>query len=154
MAVPVSVVEFARTGELGPVRLGLRPGEVEHILGPREGLDYTGRIWMYGSLEITFFEGVAKLIVVELLDPPTRFPGNLDVDVGPFVPGADSEKIKRALDEAGVPWHVDEAWSNDFQLTLVSEIGVAVVFGDDGRINSVYAGSIGGPGGGVRERGG
>ena len=129
------------------MHLGLSPEEVERILGPPEGIDDTSRIWFYRSLEITFFEGVAKLIVVELYDPPTRFPRALDVDAGPFVPGADSETIKQALDDAGVPWHVDEAWTiDDFQLTLAAGAGVAIVFYGDGRIDSVYVSSLGGPG--------
>jgi hypothetical protein len=143
MAARADLVEFVRTGELGPVHLGLRPEEVERILGPPEGIDDTGRIWFYRSLEVTILEGDAKLIVVELYDPPTRFPRTLDVDVAPFVPGADSETIKQALDDTGVPWHVDEAWTIDgFQLTLASGAGVAMVFTGERRIESVYASSL------------
>jgi hypothetical protein len=147
MAARADLVEFVRTGELGPVHLGLAPEEVERIPGPPEGIDATGRLWFYRSLEITFFDGVAKLIVVELSDPPTRFPRALDVDVGPFVPGAHSETIKQALDDAGVTWRVDEAWTiDDFQLTLATDAGVGIMFYGDGRLASVNASGIGGPG--------
>jgi hypothetical protein len=67
----------------------------------------------------------------------------VDVDVGQFVPGANSETITQALDDAGVPWRVDAAWTiDDFQLTLAAGAGVKIVFYGDGRIDSVYVSSL------------
>src|SRR5687767_7653095 len=59
--VDLLLARFFATGDLGPIRLGMSPEEVEMLLGPPEGLGLNmpkGTIlWKHGDLELIFVDG-------------------------------------------------------------------------------------------------
>jgi hypothetical protein len=92
-------------------------------------VDYKGRIWFYGSLEVSFFDGVSKMIAVALWDRPVKFPPPLVVELGPLAPGA---RIEAALDESR---------SFDYGSVLVVGSCVEITF-HDGRLDEMIASAV------------
>ena len=135
------LIDFVRTGELGVVRFGLTKDEVRELLGEPEGVGPATKgwwIWMYGSLEVSFLDGVATMIAVSLWDAPVTFPSPLAVELGPFTPGARLADVRDALDEAGIASTLDEGRTFEEQAVLVAGGWVEITFGE-GRVDEVIA---------------
>jgi hypothetical protein len=104
-------------------------------------VDSKGRIWFYGSLEVSFFDGVSKMIAVALWDPPVKFPPPLVVELGPLAPGARIEAVRDALDAEGIACTLDESRSFDDGAVLVVGSCVEITF-HDGRLDEMIASAV------------
>jgi hypothetical protein len=71
-----SLLDFARTGELGPIALGATRSHVQGLLGdPTDWVNDTPMrrwpIWKYGDAEVYFGDDVVVLIHFDTFDIPT-----------------------------------------------------------------------------------
>lgn len=117
--VSVSMQEFLRTGELGPVRLGISRRQLRGHLGEPEDWGPTPRakhnagIWKYGDIEFHFNGDTLWLIFA---DDVEKLHGGRAIDLDPWVlngevlVGQVLEELKEAhISCQRIPWMLDDA---------------------------------------------
>ena len=116
--ITVSMQDFLRTGEFGPVRLGMLRGQIRSLLGEPEDWGPSPRakhnvgIWKYGDIEFHFNEDVLWLLFA---DDIGTLDGGKAIDFDPWVlsGAASAESVLVDLEAAGIscqriPWSFDD----------------------------------------------
>lgn len=130
------LIEFLRTGNLGPLALGMARKEVEEILGKPEDSSRSRRnqpvCWKYGNLQVWIQQEVLTFIGLYFPDEQFQLPAVLGelIELPRTLDG-----LQGVLEEQGIGFRVDQ------QLTFVDQValrvgpGIQVVFRwDDGCI--------------------
>jgi len=117
--VSVSMQDFLRTGEFGPVRLGISRRQLRDHLGepenwgPAPRAKHNASIWKYGDIEFHFNGDTLWLIFA---DDVENLHGGRAIDLDPWVldGGALEEQVLKDLAAADIsyqriPWTLDDA---------------------------------------------
>ncbi len=130
------LLEFAATGRIGAVRVGMPLSEAEDLLGPgqprpmyRMRPDATGYPYRWGSLSLGMADGVVDDIKVNVMPgdvfhaPAALWP-RLDGTPSTF----EREEVLAALTEAGCPFETDERIPIPDQTKVRTKASTVVVF--------------------------
>jgi hypothetical protein len=113
--VQLSLVQFLRTGNLGPIRLGMTAVEVEAVLGKPDATGNTSRkhrwpsVWRYGDVEFGF-DPKQRLLVYLSVVPPidstggTRFNQNVRLDTFGVDGSTSPDRLEHLLAAHNVPY--------------------------------------------------
>jgi hypothetical protein len=125
----INLLQFFKTGDFGPVKLGMTRGEVGNLLGepdsyysPDEALDSdnwaAARIWEYGGVELCFATqdstDVTSHLLMEITFNPIYLaaPEKWQTDIAPWVFGSyfgpTRQELKDALGQAAIPYTEDK----------------------------------------------
>jgi hypothetical protein len=104
------VADFARTGRLGPARLGMALAELTEAFGPhsdlqpgRDHLKGEPQLFWFGDIEVQVCHGTVLSITLPVWRTRVTLPPALSSDgVLPGQPALD--EVTAALDASGVPW--------------------------------------------------
>ena len=114
--IEVSLLDFAKTGKLGPIYLGQSRIEVNSILGdpPLWGTQKymsVSSIWRYGDIEIYFADEVVDMIFSDQGDFTN---GGESIDIDPWIirRGLERSYFERELASLGVSY-TSEEWKID-----------------------------------------
>jgi hypothetical protein len=138
-----SLIVFAATGNLGELHRGLTQDRVRELLGEPDDVSLPpAEVWRYGSLEVSFDDGLVVLLAVELAGPssPTGLPPALDVfedlDRESLLPA-----VYAALRERGAIVELDAELMFETQAALVvhAHSRITVVFDERCRLDSILA---------------
>lgn len=122
--------EFARSGQFGPLSLGMRRGDVSAFLGPpTDWLDGkpVGRsaIWKYGDVELYFDdEDGLYMIHFDSFDAPV---GGASLQLSPWVVrgGLPLQQLEHALSSSGIPFVTAADTSNLDCVRVATPVGVS-----------------------------
>jgi hypothetical protein len=126
--VNVSLLEFLRTGQLGPVRLGMDREALRAALGEPELTGGTSRkyprpsIWKYGSMEFFFPPQGEGLWMIFTDDFPLAGGAGLHLEPGWLRGGLSLAEARAHLDAAGLPYTLGEPAFDAVKLTLGSGV--------------------------------
>ena len=141
-----TILEFIKTGSLGPVRLGMTSEEIVNAIGEPEDISVKTKpyvIWKYGSLQITFDTTLDKPVVTSIFvyfwpDEKTTLPDG--VRLRGWVPDSETaidEFIEKMLSE-GIELAKNEqhsmkvVFSGEYEsICYISIANVHVLFGVD-----------------------
>ncbi len=141
--ITVSMQDFLRTGEFGPVRLEMSRGQLRGQLGEPEGWGPTPRakhnagIWKYGDIEF-YFHHKADTLVMIFADHVGELKGGKAIDLDPWVfNGALTVKqVLRHLEEAHISCQrIDWKFDNSTERFRVG-VGVELIFWDVNQYSS------------------
>lgn len=117
--ITVSMQDFLRTGEFGPVRLGMSRGQLRGLLGEPEGwgpspqAKHNAGIWKYGDVEFYLNEDFLWLIFADDID---TLDGGKAIDLDPWVFNGKVtvRQVLSELEAAHVPcqridWKLDDS---------------------------------------------
>ncbi|MGW4034277.1 hypothetical protein ACWEFL_34120 [Streptomyces sp. NPDC004838] len=141
------LVDFARTGRVGPLRCGMPLAEAEGLLGPgrphpairMKGPDIDGYPYSWGGLKLDVTQRAVSGIRIDL------WPGSAAKLPALVLPGSESfeatvlrEELVAALDAAGCEHHVNDALTFGRQSSILARpADVYAVFSLPGRDNHV-----------------
>jgi hypothetical protein len=136
-SITASLEEFARSGRLGPIALGLTRREVSETLGsPTNWLNGKpvgqSAIWKYGDVEVYFDdEDRVHLIHFDWFKVPA---GGPTLQLSPWVirQGLPLNELEGALRTAGIPFDTHPDKSNPECVTVVTSAGVSFLVQVDG----------------------
>ena len=121
----INLLQFFKTGEFGPVKLGMTRAEVENLLGKPDSYytieeisdsdDYTSaEIWEYGGVELYFATqdstDITAHLLIEITFNPIYLaaPEKWQTDISPWVFGSyfgpTRQELKDALGQAAIPY--------------------------------------------------
>ncbi len=129
--IKVSVRDFLKTGELGPVRLGMSREQVQELLGEPDDTGGNSRrhrvptIWKYGDLELHFEQGGNRLTLIHADDFDVLSGGEvLEIDAWIAHKGISLDQVEKELELAHIPYcRKDSLYGPD---TIVLSIGANV----------------------------
>ena len=111
-----SILEFARTGRFGDIRVGMTAAEVEAVAGPpvdgwnnnvpdaaAASLKRSGGIWLYGRIELFWGDGKLYLIFWDNYWDPIDG-GPIELDPWFVRPGVRVDEVESALRSAAIPF--------------------------------------------------
>lgn len=113
--IRASLREFARTGKLGEIVVGITSAEVIAVAGqptgwnsgvpePMAAAAQLGRgVWSYGSIELFWYDSKLVMIYWENCDDPMDG-GTIDLDPWFVKPGVKIEDVEIALRQAAIPY--------------------------------------------------
>jgi len=125
----INLLQFFKTGDFGPVKLGMTRAEVENLLGEPDSYyspddannsdNYTtAGIWEYGGVELYFATqdstDVTSHLLIEITFNPIYLatPEKWQTDIRPWVFGSyfgpTRQELKRALMQAAIPYTEDK----------------------------------------------
>jgi hypothetical protein len=125
----INLLQFFKTGDFGPVKLGMTRAEVENLLGKPDSYytpdnaddsnNYaTARIWEYGGVELCFATqdstDVTSHLLMEITFNPIYLatPEKWQTDIAPWVFGSyfgpTRQELKQALGQAAIPYTEDK----------------------------------------------
>lgn len=119
-----SLRSFLKTGKLGEIQLGVCLEDVRNILDkPKLSTQVKPNIdiWKYDDLELTFDNGTIKQIKIGLSNTNPKIPNKLAEDVWQVNQSMKIEELLDLIDNYEISWRVNEKWSFDRQLCLVTE---------------------------------
>jgi hypothetical protein len=131
------LIDFAATGEVGPLRLAMAAEEADRLLGGRTGLcspatNFSGSVgFKDGSLELWVGpEATLQLLGFDDLNTIGEFqaPARLTAAVQGERTTLSHEQMLGSLDQLGCKWHLDDALTCDDQLAIRTEADVSAVF--------------------------
>jgi hypothetical protein len=134
--------EFARSGQLGPLSIGLKRDKVSALLGsPTDWLNETpvdrSAIWKYGDLELYFDDDeYVYMIHFDLFDVPV---GGAALQLSPWVlrRGLPLEDLENALRSATIPFSSSPDKFNPDCVHIVTPAGVSFVVRVEGVANEL-----------------
>ncbi|WP_086821642.1 hypothetical protein [Allokutzneria sp. NRRL B-24872] len=132
------LVDFARTGRVGPLRCGMSLAEAEDLLGPgrphpaivMKGPDINGYPYSWSALDLSVTRRTVSSIRINLWPGSTAtLPPLVLPDAVPFDATVLREDMLAALDDAGCAHEVDENLTFGNQSgTLAQPAGVGMIF--------------------------
>lgn len=141
------LVDFSRTGRIGPLNCGMSLAEAEHLLGPGrphpahilKGSDIDGYPYSWDGLELVITQRAVSGIWINLWPGSTaRLPALVLPDSGSFEATVVREELVAALDSAGCRHTVNSMLTFGQQSSLVTQpADVCAVFSLPGRDNRV-----------------
>jgi len=140
------LVDFARTGRIGPLECGMPLAEAEELLGPGHphpairlmGPDIDGYPYAWGGLKLTVTRRAVSGLAIELWSPTVRLPALVLPDSESYEATVDREQLVTALDRAGCAHYVNDRLTFGSQSSIVTRPGdVCAVFGLPGRDDQV-----------------
>ncbi len=135
-AITASLEDFARTGRLGPLSVGLNRDEVLKFLGaPTDFLagklvDQSA-IWKYGDVEVYFADDVVSLVHFDRFEVPVGGP-TLKIEPWVIRRGLPLDKLEDALRRSSIEFSAACDPSNPKCVKVVTSAGVAFVVQVDG----------------------
>jgi hypothetical protein len=147
--VPYTLTQFALTGRLGALQLGMLQSEVRKLLGDPDDVSLTRQqIWKYGQLEITFTlnlvrdsatlnrERAVEMIIVEFWQTNHELPSRLGVTADLTNESA-FVHVATALSERQAVLETIPSLTFDNQVAVrVQQSGVTFTFAPD-RLHSI-----------------
>jgi hypothetical protein len=141
------LVEFARTGQIGPLHCGMPLTEAEDLLGPGrphpaillKGPGIDGYPYSWGGLKLHVTQRAVSGIWISLQPGSTaKLPGLVLPRSESFEATVDREELIAALDEAGCEHHTDDALTFGRQSSILTRPSdVCAVFSLQGEDNHV-----------------
>ena len=125
----INLLQFFKTGDFGPAKLGMSRAEVENLLGKPDSYfssdedhdsgDYaTAGIWEYGGVELCFATqdspDASSHLLIEITFNPIFLaaPEKWQTDIAPWVFGSyfgpTRRELKEALGQAAIPYTEDK----------------------------------------------
>ncbi|MFD4139549.1 hypothetical protein [Streptomyces sp. NPDC058572] len=137
------LVDFARTGRIGPLHCGMTLAEAEDILGPgrphpahrMKGLDIDGYPYSWGGLGLAITRRSVSAVRIHLSPGSTaKLPPLVLPDSESFAATVLREELVTALDAAGCEHEVDSVLTFGRQSSMVTRpADVCAVFSRPGR---------------------
>ncbi len=127
--IEISLLEFAKTGKIGPIYLGLSRNKVHSILGdpPLWGTQdrmNIATIWRYEDIEIYFIDDVVDMIFSDHEDLNN---GGVCINIDPWIisRGLDRLEFESELTAQGLSY-ISNQWKNDSSqmLVIVNEVSL------------------------------
>ena len=129
------MLEFIRTGELGPLRIGLTRSEVRSLLGdppqwvaaePKE----SSQIWRYGDVEFYFAD---ETLVMIFADHDDRNKGSDALIIDPWIVRQDlmRNEFERELIGQGIAFRSSQWDIDPSQFHVKTDAGVTFSFVDE-----------------------
>ncbi|MEU4928313.1 hypothetical protein AB0G54_17640 [Streptomyces yokosukanensis] len=147
MALMDALVDFSRTGRIGPLNCGMTLAEAENLLGPgrphpahiMKGPDIDGYPYSWDGLRLVVTERAVSGIWIDLWPGSTaRLPLLVLPDSEPFDATVLREELIAALDDAGCRHAVNSTLTFGRQASLITRpADVTAVFSLPGRDNHV-----------------
>lgn len=140
-AIAASLEEFARTGRLGLLSIGLTRAEVLSSLGaptdyaagkPIEQSD----IWKYGDVEVYFADEVVWLVHFDWFDVPNGGP-TLRIEPWVIRRGLPLNLLEDALHSSSIEFTAGRDPSNPDCVKVVTSAGVAFVVQVEGQVSDL-----------------
>ena len=133
--INISMQDFLRTGEFGPVFLGMSRGQIRGLLGapedwgPAPRAKHNAGIWKYGDIEFHFSGDTLWLIFADDVEE-LKGGRTIDLDSWVFNEAATVKQVLRDLEKAHIPcqridWKLDNS-TERFQVG----VGVELIFWD------------------------
>ena len=134
--VVVSMLDFLRTGEFGPVRLGISRAQLRGHLGepeewgPAPKAKHHAGIWKYGDIEFHFNGDALWLIFADHVE---QLHGGRAIDLDPWILGgaASVEQVLESLTAAHIPYQRIVWTLDDDTERLLVGAGVELLFLDE-----------------------
>ncbi len=131
----VSMEDFLRTGELGPIHLGLTHGQVHGLLGDPDDVGGASRrqrtptIWKYGDIELYFADSTDRLTLIHA-DDFDVLSGGRAMEVAAWIirRGIALSEVTDRLDEAHIPYQQKHWPYADNTIRLAVGTNVTLVF--------------------------
>ena len=106
-----SMLQLARTGVFGPIRLGMRHGDLERLLGtpplwgPQSGVQ-RAKVWRYGDVEFHFADWQLHTI---FSDHDTLSHGGPTLRIAPWLvrPGLSIAELEEELSRLQIAYTID-----------------------------------------------
>lgn len=126
----VSMLEFLRTGNFGPIKLGMPHSQLFLLLGfpskySNASLSFS---WVYGNIEFHFHEsGFLWLIHSDYFRPVPNAGTNVEIDNWILCFGTPLTNVERELTKQGIKFHQTEQLEyirSAYYLTVGAEIGL------------------------------
>lgn len=135
--IAVSMLAFLRTGEFGPIKLGISRAELQGCLGepeqwgPAPRAKHNAGIWKYGDIEF-FFHFREDALVGVFADNIKTLNGGNAIDLDPWVLNGDLtvKQALRELEDAGVPYQRIDWKFDDTTERFRVGVGVELIFAD------------------------
>ncbi|MFG2356451.1 hypothetical protein [Streptomyces sp. NPDC048521] len=141
------LVDFARTGRIGPLHCGMPLTEAEDLLGPGrphpairlKGPDIDGYPYSWGGLELVVTQRAVSGIWISLWPGSTaKLPSLVLAESESFEATVAREELVTALDTAGCEHHVNDTLTFGEQSSILTRpADVCAVFSLPGRDNHV-----------------
>ncbi|WP_406115035.1 hypothetical protein [Kitasatospora purpeofusca] len=141
------LVDFARTGRIGPLHCGMPLAEAEHLLGPgrphpahiMKGPDIDGYPYSWGGLKLDITQGAVSGIWIHLRPGSTaKLPALVLPESESFEATVLREELITALDAEGCEHHVNDTLTFGQQSSILTRpADVHAVFSLPGRDNHV-----------------
>jgi len=140
------LVDFARTGRIGPLECGMPLAEAEELLGPGRphpairlmGPDIDGYPYAWGGLKLTVTRRLVSGLAIHLWGSTAHLPALVLPDSESYDPTVDREQLVTALDSAGCAHYVNDRLTFGRQSSIVTRPGdVCAVLGLPGRDDQV-----------------
>ncbi|WP_405641006.1 hypothetical protein [Streptomyces sp. NBC_00019] len=137
------LVDFARTGRIGPLRCGMALSEAENLLGPGQphpairllGPDTDGYPYFWNGLQLEVTRHAVSGISIRLSPGSAAdLPSLVLPESQSFEAGVVREELLTALDTAGCEHHLNDRLTFDRQSSILTRpAGVCAVFTLPGR---------------------
>jgi hypothetical protein len=144
----VSLLDFAKTGQFGPITIGSTRTEVRTAFG--DPTDYTARqpmeladVWRYGDLEIHFTDELVSLLYSDGFDIPEGGP-TLKIDPWIIRRRLPLNDWERAAPSAGLEFDSAEDQINPRCIIVTTTAGVFFHFGIEEDPEGLYVFGISG----------
>ncbi|AZP22201.1 hypothetical protein EJC51_42640 [Streptomyces aquilus] len=140
------LVDFARTGRIGPLECGMPLTEAEELLGPgrphpairMKGPDIDGYPYAWGGLKLTVTRRTVSGLAIELWGSTAHLPTLVLPDSESYEATMDREQFVTALDTAGCAHYVNDRLTFGSQSSILTRpADVCAVFGLPGRDDHV-----------------
>ena len=129
------LARFLASATLGVLRVGLPSGDLVELLGSalaRHTVEGSEReVWKYGPLELTVANNRVAALKIAILDR-LPLPTPLE-DVALPIPEIPLYDFIQCLEDSGVGWEIDSAYTHDRQLCILTNGGVRGFFDLDHR---------------------
>lgn len=136
--IQVFIKDFFRTGNFGPIKLGMRRDELEQILGEPDNLAYVhsnkrryAGIYLYGNIEFHFDESPESHLWLIFSDHfQDKLQGGKTVEFDPWFvrQGVSREEVEAELRKCGINYQNVEWPSDDNTTRLLVGAGIELVF--------------------------
>ncbi len=136
--ITVSMQDFLRTGEFGPVRLGMSRGQIRGLLGepeewgPSPRAKHNAGIWKYGDIEFYFHHKEDTLVTI-FADHVEELKGGRAIDIDPWIfkGSATVRHVLRDLEDADIAFQRIDWKADDTTERFQVGAGVDLLFWDE-----------------------
>jgi len=137
----IDLLDFLRTGEFGPVKIGMTREQVVHELGTPTDVssDAEGSIYLYGSVEMGFIAGRLKFIHLHRFRDRPHGTRTCHIISDGFRKWMSLKDAKSLLHEHGIDFNEKKDPWNPGQL-LITRAGVELYFDKKDRDGSIVIG--------------
>ena len=134
--VEVSLLEWLRSGQLGPLASGLSRTEVGQVLGAPDVVGGTSRkyrapaIWKYGDVELHFERQRDRLVLIHL-DTFTVPDGGRALALDPWIirGGQAHQEVVHQLAAEGIDWRYEQGDVGNTMRIRIGPGNIAFLFG-------------------------